>query len=266
MLDQHPAARAEWKAFDVMVLCGVGGDVEHGLRRRAHVTDRQAADLSGGRQIGFHQRGRHRQCAGDVVEPARRVVRRQELGSVHFERKQIANRVGVLGAIETMQSWRRQMLRRVGVQAGLHEAEERLHRGRIRPARVGRGHEARAHFANDFFRQLGVIRETREVQLVLVQDQPAGLEPRVVAGDTVLIHQRARRRSFLTSRRGHRLYWSGCLRGCLLPRNRARCGPGRGRGLARLSNNHSYRQRGHAACHQDSRHQAFPHALITRTD
>ena len=34
MLDQHPAAGAERKAFDVMVLCRVRGDVEHCLRRR----------------------------------------------------------------------------------------------------------------------------------------------------------------------------------------------------------------------------------------
>ena len=53
-------------------------------------------------EIRFHQRGRHRQRAGDVVEPVRRVVGRQEFRGIHFQAEQIADHVRVFVAVQTM--------------------------------------------------------------------------------------------------------------------------------------------------------------------
>ena len=57
----------------------------------------------------------------------------------------------------------------------------------------GRRHHAGAQLAHDLFANRRVVAEVREIQLILVQDQPAGLQPRVVAGDAVLIDERALR-------------------------------------------------------------------------
>ena len=72
-----------------------------------------------------------------------------------------------------------------------------------------------------FSANLRVVAETREVQIELVEQQVRRLQPRVVAGDTVLIDERARLRGFLSGRRGHGVDGSGCLGGWLLPRSRA---------------------------------------------
>ena len=47
--------------------------------------------------------GRHAEHVGDVVEAGRRIVRRQQRADVDVEREQVANGVGVLGAVEPMQ-------------------------------------------------------------------------------------------------------------------------------------------------------------------
>ena len=191
--DQNAAARAERQAFDVVVLRGVRRDFEDFLARCVHVANREAADLARRRQIRFHQRRRHRQRAGDVVEAAGRVVGRQELGRVHFEREQVANRIRVLGAIHPVQAGRRQMGDGLGVELGLHPPNQRLHRVGIRTTRVGRRHLAGAKLADDALAQLAVCTELREIELCLVEHQSAGLHARVVAGDTVLIDQFPRR-------------------------------------------------------------------------
>ncbi len=87
ILDQDAAAGSERQPLDVIVLRGVRGHVEHGLRRSRHIANRQTADLSRSRQVRLHQRRRHRQRPRDVVEAARRIVGRQELRGIHFERR-----------------------------------------------------------------------------------------------------------------------------------------------------------------------------------
>ena len=49
------------------------------------------------------QRGRDRQRARYVVEASRRIVRREKRVYVHLEIEQVANSVGVFGAIQAMQ-------------------------------------------------------------------------------------------------------------------------------------------------------------------
>ena len=49
ILDQDAAASSERQPFNVIVLRGVGGHFEDGLRGCRHIADRQAADLSGSR-------------------------------------------------------------------------------------------------------------------------------------------------------------------------------------------------------------------------
>src|SRR3977135_2482197 len=68
VLKPHPTP-AERQPFEVVVLGGVVRDIEldkggRGIRRHG-----QAADLARRRKIRIHQRRRHRQRAGDVVEP-----------------------------------------------------------------------------------------------------------------------------------------------------------------------------------------------------
>jgi hypothetical protein len=59
----------------------------------------------------LHQRRRHAQHIGDVVEAVARIVARQHRGRVDGEIEQIANRVGVLGPVETMEDGRARIRR-----------------------------------------------------------------------------------------------------------------------------------------------------------
>ena len=134
ILDQDAAAGSERQPLDVIVLRGVRGHVEDGLRRRRHIANRQTADLSRSRQIRLHQRRRQRQRPRDVVEPVRRIVGRQELRGVHFEREHVANRIRIFGAVEAVQARRRQMGGRAAIEFILHPGDQRLAGGRVRAA------------------------------------------------------------------------------------------------------------------------------------
>ncbi len=132
VFDEHPAARAERQAFDVIVLRRVRRHVEHRLRRRRRLADREPADLSGRRQVRFHERRRHRQRAGDVVEAAGRIIGRQELRRVHVQRQQVANGVRVLGAVQPVKARGRQMKSGAAVERVFQPANQRLERRGIR--------------------------------------------------------------------------------------------------------------------------------------
>ena len=67
------------------------------------IADRQGADLLGRRQIALLQRRRDAQHVGDIVEAVRRIVGRQQRRDVDVEREHVADRVGVLGAVQAME-------------------------------------------------------------------------------------------------------------------------------------------------------------------
>ena len=104
VLHRHAAARAERQPVVVLVLRVVRRGAEHA--RAGHdvggVADRQRGDLGRRRRVALEQRRRHVQHLADVVEAVGRLVGRQQRRHVHVERQQIADRVGVLGAVQTM--------------------------------------------------------------------------------------------------------------------------------------------------------------------
>ena len=101
--DQNSAARPRRQPFDVLVLRQIR---PHAVHRRARgdveVAHRQPADVPRRRQVTLHQRRRDRQDVRDVVEPAALIVGRQQRGRVDVQGQQIADRVGVLGPVQTM--------------------------------------------------------------------------------------------------------------------------------------------------------------------
>ena len=98
---------------------------------------RQGADPFAGRQIALQQHRRDAEHVGDVVEARARIVRGQQRRDVDVEGEQVANRVGVLGAIQAVDE------RPPGVGMGARRLIERRfqrrdERARARP-RSGRG-------------------------------------------------------------------------------------------------------------------------------
>jgi hypothetical protein len=73
------------------------------------VADAPAADLHGRRHIALHERRRHRERLGQVVEAFARPSAGSSERDVDVERQQVANGVRVLDAIEPMQRRRRQV-------------------------------------------------------------------------------------------------------------------------------------------------------------
>ena len=92
------------KPFDVLVLRKILPDAP-GLaaRRDLRIAYRERADFQRRVEVMFLKRRRYAQRVGDVVEAKRGIVRRQQGSGVDVQCQQIANRVGILGAIQTVQ-------------------------------------------------------------------------------------------------------------------------------------------------------------------
>jgi hypothetical protein len=98
------AARAERKAFEVHVLREVAGNrVGDTIEADCRIANGESTDLRRRRRIPFDQRRRDTEHVGDVVESRRRVIGRQHRRDVDVQVEQVANDVGVLGAVQTMQ-------------------------------------------------------------------------------------------------------------------------------------------------------------------
>ena len=104
MPHREPTPRPERQVVaDPRVLLQILVDGEDLRRRRQiRVAHRQPADLPRRRQIALGQHRRHRQHVGDVVEAVAGVVGRQEHPGVDLEREQVADGVGVLGPVQTV--------------------------------------------------------------------------------------------------------------------------------------------------------------------
>ena len=189
--DQQAAARAERQALDVLLVHPLARRRIRDLRRRRRaVADRAPADLQRRRHVALDQRGRDRQRLGDVVEAFARVVARQQRAHVHVHGQQIADRVGVLGAVEALKGRRVEVAagRVRGVELALERGGERRHRRGIRPRHADWRHHAGAQLAHHLLPHLDVGADVR--QAFGLERQAAGLGARVVAGDAVLGQER----------------------------------------------------------------------------
>ena len=162
MANQRAAARAERQPLEAIVLPQIGRHEERlGRRRARRRADGDGADLLRGGEIALHQRRRHPQHAGDVVEPVAHIVGRQHRADVDVERQQIANRVAVLRAIESMKRFGTARIRiRVGrsIERGF-EIRNQAPEGRlIRPRPAGRRHQVAVQFLDNLFPDLGIDR------------------------------------------------------------------------------------------------------------
>ena len=98
---------------------------------QARVADGDGADLPRRREVGLQQRRRRALRVGHVVEAERRGVGGQQRRDVHVETEQIADGVGVLGAVQAMERGP------AGIGAGRGRGIERPLRA-TRPARRAR--------------------------------------------------------------------------------------------------------------------------------
>ena len=193
--DEETAAGPERQTLDVVVLRRVLRHAIHRLGLGGHIADGQAADFSRSRQVGLKQRRRHHERARHVVETVGRIIGRQELRGIDFEREEIPNHVRVLGPVETVEAGRRQMGDRVPVELLLQPGDERLEGRRVRPPRTRGRHHAGPKFSHDLFPHFGLFANVREVETVKGEFarglQARSLRPLVVAGDAVPIEDRA---------------------------------------------------------------------------
>ncbi len=160
--------------------------------------------LAGGRRhVALEVGRRNREDIREVVETAvRRLIPGEQRLDIEVEREQVANRVVVFRAIETMDrvdpAWIRAGRRRP-VDRGFEPARYGASRGRIGPRRSGRRHRAGTKLGNDPLPLLRVGDWLGEVQAV--ERKSGGMEFLVMAPDAVRIEEcpgiggRGRRRS-----------------------------------------------------------------------
>ena len=222
MGDQRAAAGPVGQALDVIVLRQGGRDgVGAGHRRRRRRAHRGAADAPGRGQVALHERFRHAQNAGDVVEPVARAVGGQELLDVDGDAEHVADRVPVLGAVEPMEGLGAAGVRRGrrrGVELGLEPRRHAVVGGLVGARPPRRGHQPRAQLPDHHLPQLGVVADPRHVDVV--EGEPGGERAAVVAGDAVAPDHGAGRLGRVGGLRG-RLAHDGRLGpGCRLGRCR----------------------------------------------
>ncbi len=148
--DLHTAAGAERHAFEMIVL----GHLDRNLvgRRRYHrvrIAEGVVGHAQGDSEIALEQHRRRRQHLGDVIEAVVAAVTRQQRREIGLDAEQIADRIGVLGAIQAMHLRRRRVRRLAG-------------------CRVERADERRQEFLALLLRRLGNVARRHEADVELV--------------------------------------------------------------------------------------------------
>ena len=191
VLDQDSAPAPEGEPLDVVILGGAVGHLIDSLRRGRRAADRQAADLSRRRQVRLHQRRRHHQRSGHVVEPVGRIVRRQKLRRVDLEPEHVADGIRILSPVQPVQTRCGQVGDCGAIELALEPQDERLAARCIGPRHPRWGHQSSPQLPHHFLRDVRLFTETCEIELV--EQQAARSQCLVVAGDAVLIEDRPMR-------------------------------------------------------------------------
>ena len=209
MPNRDAAARSERQILALpIVLHHVQGNLEC-LEARAggRQTRRKPRDLTRHRHVSLQVGRRNREDVREVVEAAvRRLVSRQQRPHVQVEREQVANRVVVFRAIQTVDridpAWIRTDRPRP-VDVGLQPARQREIGGGIGPRPPRWRHRARPKLRNHALPHLRVGTWLRRIEIV--ERKTSGTQCLVMAGDTVLIDDFAYRGRRRWDGRGRRL-------------------------------------------------------------
>ena len=169
--------------------------VDIGGRLQGGIAHREAADLARRGEIALGQHRRHRQDVGDVVEAEAGIIGREQRRRVDLQVEQVADRVGVLRAVQSMDGVAPARIR-IASRRRVDPAREPRRKGLVgrfvgaRPR--GRRHGPGPEFPDDLlpgFRLVGIVAGAGQVELL---QREAGRErPVVVAADAVTVQQLA---------------------------------------------------------------------------
>ena len=117
----------------------------------------------GGTDVLLNEGRRNLQGGRDVVEALRGVIRRQQVGAVDVDQKQIADRVFVLLAIQPMQHHLIGDVRLIGklVERIFEPRDQRVDRLAVRLPRARRRHHAAAQLAHCLLEKFGILGDAR---------------------------------------------------------------------------------------------------------
>src|SRR6185503_9912690 len=188
--DDEAAARAERQALHVRLLAARRREVRLAAGARIGPADGADRDLPRGADVLLHERRRHLEAGRDVVEVLDLFVLRQELDGVDLEREQVADRVAVFLAIQTV---RHDRLIAVVRDRGLVERVLKPYDERLEPLLVGtrlfrRRHRVAAQLAHGHLELLGMLRDA--LGLDLLEVEAAGEIGGVVAIGAIALDER----------------------------------------------------------------------------
>ena len=152
---------------------------------------RQTSDLARRRHVPFEQHRRHREGVTDVVKPMVHFVDGKQQFAVDVDRKQVADHVGVFGAIEAMDSRPAGIGIRSGgtVERRLQIGDQRVIAGRVRAWSARGRHRARSKLVHHLFPDCSTFAGILDIRLVQHESCCSG--SLIVARDAVSIQKGA---------------------------------------------------------------------------
>ena len=155
------AEGSERLSLHVLILRIVLAERERvGPRCDLGVTNGKRTQPFGGADVALEQHGRKPEHVGDVVEAEARIVRRKQGGHIaEIEREQIADRVGVLGAVHPVRRETARIRMRAGgsIECRLERSGKTVITRRVRSPHTGRRHRTGPKLSDDFFPNVAVL-------------------------------------------------------------------------------------------------------------
>ena len=196
MTNGHPAPGAEGEvvAHRPLLVQAAVHRIHRGHRAEARVPHGKLADAPRRRQVALYQGRRDGQHLRDVVESVVLLIGRQQGVDVDVEAEQVADRVGVLGPVETVDRRPARVgpVQRGPVELGFEPRHERARGFGAGPRAPGRGHRAGTQPPHHVLPGGGMVADARQVEHV--QGEIRGTRALVVASDAVPVEEGAARR------------------------------------------------------------------------
>ncbi len=195
VMDNRAADCSERQSVDVSVLAEFAADgMLGGPGPHLRIAHGHGADALGRVHVSLQQQRRRFQRRRNVVEPEFRAVGGQQVGHVNVDRQQVADCVGIFGAIQTMHDVAAR--RAVAFPGTIERCSQPARKARVlgfgRTGHARRRHGPHTQLAQDSFPSLRVAQKIVEARRLQIDRALRRIRRAIaVTRDAIFVHERA---------------------------------------------------------------------------